>query len=251
MLHGPLWRAEARGGTQGLLERLRRRKIVEGPTVRSALHKKDERAKTRKPYRRFWGVGVARGRLNRSVQLPGARSSELAGSRQRRRAGVTGEQCSRIRGASWAQGSLVRRSIGRRSMRKFSYERIVPSGVCYTVVVARWRRSLIVRTVVVVLLLWTAADITNTSLCALEQEQDGPLAASTSDVATFGARSTLPLPVAPEAPHIDDCFCCSHCVEVADLAPRLLSEPALRDLGSVLLASPRIFGVQLYHPPLA
>src|SRR5574338_1055026 len=52
MPYGPLWRAGARGGTQGPLKRLRRRKVVEGPTAWSALHKKDERAKNRKPYMR-------------------------------------------------------------------------------------------------------------------------------------------------------------------------------------------------------
>jgi hypothetical protein len=41
----------SKGGTQGLLQRLRGRKIVEGPTTRSALHIEDERTFPAKPYR--------------------------------------------------------------------------------------------------------------------------------------------------------------------------------------------------------
>jgi hypothetical protein len=102
---------------------------------------------------------------------------------------------------------------------------------------------------VVILLLWTGADITNSSLCALEQEQDAPFSQPNGG-ATLDARSTPLLPAVPDAPHIDDCFCCSHCVEVQDHGPRLISALAAGDLDAVVLASPRIFGVQLYHPPL-
>ena len=104
------------------------------------------------------------------------------------------------------------------------------------------------RTVVAVLLLWTAADITSSNLCALDQ--DVPLTALALGL-TADPSSTPVDPVAPEAPsHVDDCFCCSHCVEVQELGPRLSSVRLSSDVDVPPLASPRIFGVRLYHPPL-
>jgi hypothetical protein len=104
------------------------------------------------------------------------------------------------------------------------------------------------RTVVVALLLWTAADIANSNLCALDQ--DVPPATQALGL-TADRDSTPANPVAPEAPlHVDDCFCCSHCVEVQELGPRLLSVRLSSNADVPPLASPRIFGVRLYHPPL-
>lgn len=114
----------------------------------------------------------------------------------------------------------------------------------------RWRLSPIVRGVVMLLLLWTGIDITNASLCALEQEQETPYAQGHADAA-LNADSVPPLPIAPQPPHVDDCFCCSHCVEVLALAPAFLPMPVPRDAEPTVLSSPRIFGARLYHPPLA
>lgn len=115
---------------------------------------------------------------------------------------------------------------------------------------AWWRRSGIVRAMAAALLLWTAADITNSSLCALEQESS-VFWAPAADATVAG--STEPSsPLAPDTDvHVDDCFCCSHCVELARLLPDLGSAPARREHRALVLPSPRIFGLQLYHPPLA
>jgi hypothetical protein len=97
---------------------------------------------------------------------------------------------------------------------------------------AWWRRSRLVRAVVVALLLWTGADLTADlalpELCALDQEQQ-----TTSS-----------------APHVDDCFCCSHCVEIQAFGPALDAVPRARDFTPVSVPTPRLLGRPIYHPPL-
>jgi len=113
---------------------------------------------------------------------------------------------------------------------------------------AHWRRGLIVRFVVIALLLWTGADLTNASLCALEREESVSFAIGGDD--TVAADVSVPGPVAPSLPHIDDCFCCSHCVEVQALFPDLLAGPAAAAFAAAAPGEPRHFGNPLYHPPL-
>lgn len=104
-----------------------------------------------------------------------------------------------------------------------------------------------------VLLLWTAADLTNSSLCALDAEDTHP--AASADTATASLQSDreapAPLPVHSDAPHVDDCFCCSHCVEVSSLTVATTSMPAAPNAVFVLLAAPRLVDARLYRPPLA
>ena len=52
-----------------------------------------------------------------------------------------------------------------------------------------------------------------------------------------------------QAPHVDDCFCCSHCVEVLGIMPAEGSVVANSPRPPLVLAEPRIFGSPLYHPP--
>ncbi len=100
-----------------------------------------------------------------------------------------------------------------------------------------------------VLLLWTAADLSNVSLCALDNE--GALGAGTFGGSTvFEDGSTNQLPLEPSA-HIDDCFCCSHCVDIQALAPATVVIPAALKRTPFILAAPRLFGSSVYHPPLA
>ncbi|MEO8682061.1 MAG: hypothetical protein ABI665_23645 [Vicinamibacterales bacterium] len=110
------------------------------------------------------------------------------------------------------------------------------------------RQSPLVPLFAMLLLLWTAADLSNMSLCALEREGTNavPLTASAVLVDT----ATTPKPV-PPAPHIDDCFCCSHCVEVATLIPATVSMAVDVRIAHADVFLPRIFGSLLYHPPLA
>ena len=111
-----------------------------------------------------------------------------------------------------------------------------------------WRQSWLVQVIAIAILVWTAADLTNVSLCALDHEgtQSGPV--TTSATRCDGAETQFP-PAAPQ--HFDDCFCCSHCVELQVLVPETFEAPADLQRSPSVLASPRIFGSPLYHPPLA
>jgi len=112
-----------------------------------------------------------------------------------------------------------------------------------------WCRSGLVRATVVVLLLWTAVDMTNASLCALDSE--GGVNVAAGDAPRI-AGATSP-PVSPGAPadaaHVDDCFCCSHCVRPGLRAPisaplaivRVTAPPAVQAIQSA--SDP------LDHPP--
>lgn len=115
---------------------------------------------------------------------------------------------------------------------------------------AWWRHSRLAQAVTMVLLLWTAADLTNTSLCALENEDMRSTTPSTPGSTTLDQDTHGQIPPQPARPHIDDCFCCSHCVEVHGLVPALASVPVNTELQALVLATPRLFGSRLYHPPL-
>ena len=101
-------------------------------------------------------------------------------------------------------------------------------------------------TIAMLLLLWTATDLSNASLCALDNEDASPVQASVM----LADGSASHLPVQP-VQHIDDCFCCSHCIDVQAV---ILATVAMRvDLkrARLDLFAPHIFGSPLYHPPLA
>lgn len=98
------------------------------------------------------------------------------------------------------------------------------------------------------LLLWTAADLTNASICALDSDEFGGSPSGESTDA-MNALPTNPRPAQP-TPHIDDCFCCSHCVEVAVLVPAIVGESIARREPPLDAAAPDSFGFPLYHPPL-
>ena len=115
-----------------------------------------------------------------------------------------------------------------------------------------WRQTLLSRAVVLAILLWTAVDLSNASLCALENESGGSRYGAglltPQSAALLEDGSTSSVPPAP-APHIDDCFCCSHCVEFAGLAPGHPATIIEGQKAPVVLAAVRIFGAPLYHPP--
>lgn len=105
------------------------------------------------------------------------------------------------------------------------------------------------RAVVFTILLWTAADLSNVSLCALDNEDASATAAlASADGVVLQAPSDAGVPLAP-ASHVDDCFCCSHCVEVAVIIPAQASAVASSPRPALVRAEPRIFGSPLYHPP--
>ena len=111
-----------------------------------------------------------------------------------------------------------------------------------------WRKSRLVQATVMLLLLWTAADLSNASLCALDNEgQPMQVSAEHGSLASSDAQVPDPTP----ARHIDDCFCCSHCVEHQVFAPGAVVMPMKMQRAPLVLAAPRLFGSPLYHPPLA
>lgn len=92
-------------------------------------------------------------------------------------------------------------------------------------------------------LAWVGIDLGYPSLCALDRENPLHKAAVTSiDAASPG--DTMPAPPA----HIDDCFCCSHCVDVSSIAGSV-------PLWSVVFVALPIdrasfpSGYPPYHPP--
>jgi len=111
-----------------------------------------------------------------------------------------------------------------------------------------WRHSLPARVVATVILLWTAADLTNASLCALDSDEFGAAyAAELSPTLSNGTTDRAP----SQPGHIDDCFCCSHCVDIQVFVPTVVAEPIARREPPRDVATPHGFGFPLYHPPLA
>ena len=106
-----------------------------------------------------------------------------------------------------------------------------------------------VRAVAMLILLWTAADLSNASVCALDNEGSGTFSGGPGALLQSGSARQSP----PPAPwqHVDDCFCCSHCVDVQVLSPVPLAMSVAFQHAPVVPAAIRIFGSPLYHPPLA
>ena len=113
-----------------------------------------------------------------------------------------------------------------------------------------WRNSRLARVVAAVILLWTAADLTNASLCALDSDELGSAYVAGLSP-TIGSSDTTDGTPLQSGRHVDDCFCCSHCVDVQALVPGVVAEPIARREPPRDVAVPDGFGFPLYHPPLA
>jgi hypothetical protein len=121
---------------------------------------------------------------------------------------------------------------------------------CYTdqVMGLRRGRRLVLRWCATVLLLWTAIDVMAPGLCALEREHEESSAAASS---VAPDRALPPTSDSTSAPHVDDCFCCSHCVDIWRLdavgAPAdLIQRFVIHEQRPVEFVPP-----PPYHPPLA
>ena len=126
----------------------------------------------------------------------------------------------------------------------------VELNACYDSRVVSLRRSPLLRAVVAVLLMWTAADLANASLCALDASDMN--ASVTPSAASAPQQPSHPAPLRGlPSPHVDDCFCCSHCVDMAALTPELLVEPLAAALSPAIPAAPTRALVPTYHPPRA
>jgi hypothetical protein len=91
------------------------------------------------------------------------------------------------------------------------------------------------------ILAWTAADISNAEICALDQEAF-PSPAQKSSQTQLPAGSDQDV-------HFDDCFCCSHCVEPGFVFRVDISVEPAGQLAPRVIRSPHKIHVSLYHPP--
>ncbi len=93
------------------------------------------------------------------------------------------------------------------------------------------------------LLAWTAIDLAVPSLCALEDEL--------RTVSVAGQAVAPSSDAAPDAQpsHVDDCFCCSHCVDVKPATRPLGVSAVTTNVSALVEQAPRLDGDPLYHPP--
>jgi hypothetical protein len=111
-----------------------------------------------------------------------------------------------------------------------------------------WRRSRLARAVVMILLLWTAADLLDTSLCALDNEMTGSAPTASGSLVRYEPPDSEPF---QPSQHVDDCFCCSHCVALQSLLPPTFTAQIVFRYSPLDVSAPRTSGARLYHPPLA
>lgn len=96
------------------------------------------------------------------------------------------------------------------------------------------------RTVVLVLLSWTALDVLNPAWCGLDEL---PFVAA---YATVDANTTAPTD--PPVP-AEDCFCCSHNVNFTSIVQVAVSLSADTEQRVAVDETPRWASFPLYHPP--
>ena len=107
------------------------------------------------------------------------------------------------------------------------------------------------RVVTLILLCQTGLDLAVPSLCTLDSERLSSAATGPASSAVATAAATTPRPGLPARPigHVDDCFCCSGCVEVQPVfyivpVVRLAPHPNVLPDNFVPLLSRHFF-----HPP--
>lgn len=96
------------------------------------------------------------------------------------------------------------------------------------------------RTVVLVLLAWTALDLLNPALCGLDEL---PFVAAYAAVDSNTA-APADAPVTPE-----DCFCCSHNVNFKPIVQVAVSLSSGSERRLAVDETPRWASFPLYHPP--
>jgi hypothetical protein len=104
---------------------------------------------------------------------------------------------------------------------------------------ASFRR--VARLFAIVLLLWTAADVCDYGLCVHHRDPIGSFA----DTA-FRAPASDP----DDRAGSDDCFCCSHVVDVRLPFRMCVAHAVARVVADDVPAQPHLRSVPLYHPPI-
>ena len=117
----------------------------------------------------------------------------------------------------------------------------------------------VARATACLLLTLTAFDLTNPSLCALDNGGGQNRTAAAIDQGEGGAAITLTAVPATgrreaEQPlnspiHVDDCICCSHCIDVTALVGPLAGLAWFAPVGAASDRSPDGSGQPSYHPP--
>ena len=103
------------------------------------------------------------------------------------------------------------------------------------------------RAVAWLLLAWVSVDLGFPALCALDQELRPLTAATASLEAPSSSDDGAPAPPV----HIDDCFCCSHCVDVGSMVGLLPRAGVTARMAFPVDRAPFRAGYPLYHPPRA
>ena len=131
---------------------------------------------------------------------------------------------------------------------RHSQTRVGPPHLLYCRLMWWCCRGPLAKAVSILLLFWTAADLSVPSLCALDNEGTNQAVVTTTEAFSVDGATGMP---APTPGHVDDCFCCSSCVDVQWAAAATIAPPCELQQTHLLLPLPRIFGSRLYRPPLA
>lgn len=102
------------------------------------------------------------------------------------------------------------------------------------------------RFVVLLILAWTALDLGYPVLCSLDREQIGSTYFA-QDVIGASSSSSSEKPATPG--HVDDCFCCSHCVTFTDVTSAQRTMGTVRQQKIDPPTAPLFRAFPIYHPP--
>lgn len=113
------------------------------------------------------------------------------------------------------------------------------------------RLRTIYRVAVLVMLFQTGLDLSNAALCALDSERFGLAGHATSTLAISGEQGPQPSqPSQPSKPaHVDDCFCCSACVDAEPIAQPVMVAVVAAAEDDLPLKHVPLLPTFLFHPP--
>ncbi|MGE3277377.1 MAG: hypothetical protein AB7O67_19855 [Vicinamibacterales bacterium] len=105
--------------------------------------------------------------------------------------------------------------------------------------------------VALLLLCQTALDLANPALCALDAEDLASVGATSATLvlAAPGPQTANPAAPAGTTNHVDDCFCCSGCVEAQPIFHVLPVEPVAREPRAEIEKRVALLPSAFDHPP--
>ena len=106
------------------------------------------------------------------------------------------------------------------------------------------------RVAVLVLLFQTGLDLSNAALCALDSERFRLAGCATSTVGSLGDDRSQPSQPQPSKPaHVDDCFCCSPCVDAEPIAQPVTVGVVAAAEDDLPVKHVPLLPTFLFHPP--